>query len=137
MARYYAAMSKSSPLKHAALPSMAGTLFQLLRFVMEMIEAWPSRIRFEVLDDFDIALKRLRAVEQDKLSLKAEPITDESEDIWKTLSNWIDVEKHIEESAESPIDWYRIATNSPDPGPDSLAHALRTREGILFQSSPP
>lgn len=117
-------MSNPKPLGHTALPSSAGTLFQIRRFVITMIEEWPTRTRFEVLDDFDIETRQGRVVEQNKLSVKAEPITDESEDIWKTLSNWLDVEHQIELSAEPAINLYRIVTNSPDPGPNSLAHIL-------------
>lgn len=121
-------MGNAEELSHAAAPSAAGILFQVRRFILRLIDERPDVIMFEVLDDFHTELQNRKVrVEQDKYTTTPKKkMTNESDDIWTTLHNWLAVEELRYRHRESPVSAYCIATNCEDPGEGYLAHTLAT-----------
>ncbi len=84
--------------KHSAGASLAGFAFQLDRAIQWLAKAnLGDQVGIESLDDvvMETAGGQLH-LEQDKLSFRRNPVTDLSENLWKTLGIWISLVKNGE-----------------------------------------
>ena len=99
----------------SAAPSMAGYLLQVHRAVHNLSKcAEGDLVGVETLDDVTtIDAEGAEFLEQDKLSLYGEPLTDRSQAFWRTLEIWLDAWK----DRAGPEGLFCLATNRPIAGP--------------------
>ncbi|WP_207627250.1 hypothetical protein [Photorhabdus tasmaniensis] len=77
----------------SAIASWLGYKSQEYRLVQRLLEADNnSYLGFEILDDVEEHSGDLLTLEQDKVSVTNRNIVaNQSKDLWKTLSNWVDL----------------------------------------------
>jgi hypothetical protein len=70
----------------------AGYSLQARRVLARLLDAPPgSKVSLEVFDDVGVeTTDGLRQAEQVKSTLRGNPVSDRSLDLWKTFSNWVD-----------------------------------------------
>ncbi|MGL1053355.1 hypothetical protein [Vibrio vulnificus] len=86
----------------SAISSWLGYKTQEYRLVQRLIETKNgSCVGFEILDDLEEHNHTTSTLEQDKVSTtKRNIVSNQSKDLWKTISNWIDLIKNDVVDAE-------------------------------------
>lgn len=104
-------MSESAPLivKHAAAGPYLGFALQPVRLCYHLLSGPPdSRVSLEYMDDVAVHYADGTVLlEQCKSALSHNPISDWSDDLWKTIANWLDaVETEKVDAAKSFFQLY-------------------------------
>lgn len=104
-------MSGSAPLlvKHAAAGPYLGFALQPVRLCYHLLRSpSDSSVSLEYLDDVAVHYADGRVMlEQCKSALAHNPISDWSDDLWKTIANWLDaVETHTVDGAKTSFQLY-------------------------------
>jgi hypothetical protein len=110
----YATIMTTAPApEHLSPASAAGIIFQVHRVLTHLIrDQRAERVGFELFDDVAVEdLDGRRTVEQDKL----EPLTDESEALWKTLRNWVRTYRTIDANERASTRFCVVTKASSPP----------------------
>ncbi|MDR6982362.1 hypothetical protein J2X32_000980 [Rheinheimera pacifica] len=101
-------MSKNT----SAIASWLGYTAQEYRLVQRLLKADKGNmLGFEILDDLQEQSQDRLVLEQDKISTTSRNIvSNQSQDLWKTLSNWVDLIKN--DSVDAASSEFLLYTNS-------------------------
>lgn len=96
----------------SAIASWLGYTAQEYRLVQRLLKADKGNILgFEILDDLQEHSQDGLVLEQDKLSITSRNIvSNQSQDLWKTLSNWVDLIKNG--NVDASITQFLLYTNN-------------------------